>query len=108
MQATCPALLILPDSLTVILVFVEEHNFLNSSLRNFLQPPATSSLSGQSISLEHPVLKHLPRLKEKHQVKRPYKAKGKITSISLKLLTRKLIPLEAIDIAKKQLLACSM
>ena len=50
LHATCPALLVLLDSITRI-TFGEEHGSLSSSLCSFLHSPVTSSLLGPNILL---------------------------------------------------------
>jgi hypothetical protein len=49
-QPTCPTLLILLNLKTLI-IFEEQHKSWSSSLRNFLQPPVTSSLFLKSLNL---------------------------------------------------------
>ena len=56
-RATYPAHLILLDSMTQT-IFGEQYKSLSSSLCSFLHSPVTSSLSGSTILLKHPFLKH--------------------------------------------------
>jgi len=57
LHATCPAYLIFIQCISII-IFSERYKSQSTSLCNFLQSPLTSTLSGQNISLKHPILKH--------------------------------------------------
>jgi hypothetical protein len=52
------ALSIILFDLNILILLGEDYKFLSSSLCSFLQPNVTSSLFGQNIPPQHPVLKH--------------------------------------------------